>query len=72
MAAWAGAAAAQAGGSSSAATGGSSSAAMGGSSSAVYDEITGAALPPDLVRQARAEELKFMRDWGVWKRASIA
>jgi hypothetical protein len=37
----------------------------------VYDEITGAALPPDLVRQARAEELTFMREWGVWKRARI-
>jgi hypothetical protein len=35
----------------------------------VYDEITGAALPQDLVRQARAEEIKFMMDWGVWKRA---
>jgi hypothetical protein len=37
----------------------------------VYDEITGAALPPDLVRQARAEEIKFMLDWGVWKRALV-
>ena len=37
-----------------------------------YDEITGAALPPDLVRQARAEEVKFMLDWGVWERAPIA
>ncbi len=36
-----------------------------------YDEITGAALPPDLVKQARAEEIKFMLDWGVWKRALI-
>ncbi len=38
----------------------------------VFDEITGAALPPELVRQARAEELQFMRDWGVWKLARIA
>jgi hypothetical protein len=38
----------------------------------VYDEITGAALPPDLVRQARAEEINFMQSWGVWKRARIA
>ncbi len=38
----------------------------------VYDEITGAALPPDLVKQARAEELKFMREWGVWRRTPIA
>ncbi len=37
----------------------------------IYDEITGAALPPDLVRQARAEEVKFMLDWGVWERALI-
>jgi hypothetical protein len=38
---------------------------------AVYDEITGAALAPELVRQARAEEVKFMLDWGVWERALI-
>ncbi len=38
----------------------------------VYDEITGAALPPDLVKQARAEELTFMREWGVWRRTPIA
>jgi hypothetical protein len=37
-----------------------------------YDEITGAVLPPDLVRQARAEEVKFMLDWGVWERAPIS
>jgi hypothetical protein len=37
----------------------------------VYDEITGAALPPELVRQARAEEVKFMLDWGVWERALV-
>ncbi len=37
----------------------------------VYDEITGAALPPELVRQARAEEIKFMIDWGVWERALV-
>ncbi len=37
-----------------------------------YDEITGAVLPPELVRQARAEEIKFMLDWGVWERAPIA
>ncbi len=35
----------------------------------VYDEITGATLSPELVRQARAEEIKFMLDWGVWERA---
>jgi hypothetical protein len=29
-------------------------------------------LPPSLVRQARAEEIKFMLDWGVWERAPIA
>ncbi len=28
----------------------------------VYDEITGATLPPKLVQQARAEEIKFMLD----------
>jgi hypothetical protein len=38
----------------------------------VYDEITGAVLPPGLVQQARAEEIKFMLDWGVWERATIA
>ncbi len=37
----------------------------------VYDEITGAALPPRLVQQARAEEVKFMLDWGVWERALV-
>jgi hypothetical protein len=37
----------------------------------VFDEITGAALSPELVRQARAEEIKFMLNWGVWKRARI-
>jgi hypothetical protein len=39
---------------------------------AVHDEITGAVLPPHLVRQARAEEIKFMLDWGVWVRAPTA
>jgi hypothetical protein len=38
----------------------------------VYDEVTGAVLPPELVRQARAEEVKFMLDWGVWERAPIS
>jgi hypothetical protein len=38
----------------------------------VYDEITGAALPPGLVRQARAEEVQFMLDWGVWERALVS
>jgi hypothetical protein len=38
----------------------------------VYDEVTGAPLPPALVQQARAEEIQFMLDWGVWERASIA
>ncbi len=38
----------------------------------VYDEITGAALPPSLVQAARAEEIKFMLEWGVWQRAPIA
>ncbi len=37
----------------------------------VWDEITGAALSPELVRQARAEEIKFMLDWGVWERARV-
>ncbi len=37
----------------------------------MYDEITGAALSPELVRQARAEEVKFMLDWGVWERARV-
>ncbi len=37
----------------------------------VHDEITGATLPPELVRQARTEELTFMREWGVWRRARI-
>ena len=37
----------------------------------VYDEITGAALPPQLVQQARAEEIKFMLEWGVWERTLI-
>ncbi len=37
----------------------------------VYDEITGAALPPSLVQAARAEEIKFMLEWGVWERALI-
>ncbi len=34
-----------------------------------YDESTGAILPTSLVRLARAEEIKFMLDWGVWERA---
>jgi hypothetical protein len=37
-----------------------------------FDEITGAVLPPKLVQQARAEEIKFMLDWGVWERVPIA
>ncbi len=37
-----------------------------------FDEITGAVLPPLLVQQARAEEIKFMLDWGVWERAPIS
>ncbi len=37
-----------------------------------FDEITGAILPPLLVQQARAEELKFMSEWGVWERAPIS
>jgi hypothetical protein len=36
-----------------------------------YDEITGAVLPPALVQQARAEEIKFMLDWGVWERVPV-
>ncbi len=36
-----------------------------------YDEITGTTLPPELVKQARAEELKFMLNWGVWERALV-
>jgi hypothetical protein len=36
-----------------------------------FDEITGAVLPPKLVQQARAEEIKFMLDWKVWQRAPI-
>jgi hypothetical protein len=38
----------------------------------VYDEITGATLPPKLVQQARAEEVQFMLNWGVWTRALIS
>jgi hypothetical protein len=37
-----------------------------------YDEITGATLPADLVRKARAEEVDFMLKWGVWERAPVA
>jgi hypothetical protein len=37
-----------------------------------YDEVTGATLPPGLVREARAEELAFMRQWGVWERARVS
>ncbi len=37
-----------------------------------YDEITGAVLPPDLVRQARAEEVKFMLDRGGGQREPVA
>ena len=37
-----------------------------------FDEITGAVLPPKLVQQARAEEIKFMLEWGVWERAPIS
>ena len=37
-----------------------------------FDEITGAVLPADLVKQARAEEVKFMLEWGVWERALIS
>ncbi len=39
---------------------------------ATYDEITGAELPPALVQQARAEEIAFMIDWGVWEQALIS
>ena len=38
---------------------------------AVFDEITGATLPPEFVQQACAEEVKFMLDWGVWERALV-
>jgi hypothetical protein len=37
-----------------------------------FDEITGAVLPADLVKQARAEEVKFMLEWGVWERALVS
>jgi hypothetical protein len=37
-----------------------------------HDEITGAVLPPNLVKLARAEEIKFMLEWNVWERATIA
>ncbi len=37
----------------------------------IFDEITGAALPADLGRLARAATVKFMLDWGVWERALI-
>jgi hypothetical protein len=37
-----------------------------------YDEITGATLPPDLVKKARAEEVDFMLEWGVWERVPVA
>eukprot|EP00969_Alexandrium_andersonii_P349899 15432109-Alexandrium_andersonii.AAC.1 len=30
------------------------------------DDITGAALPPDLVAAARSEGIRFMESWGVW------
>ena len=43
-----------------------------GPSGETFDEITGAVLPPKLVQQARAEEIKFMLDWNVWERAPIA
>jgi hypothetical protein len=36
-----------------------------------FDEITGAVLPADLVKKARAEEVAFMLDWGVWERALL-
>eukprot|EP00969_Alexandrium_andersonii_P247164 10923105-Alexandrium_andersonii.AAC.1 len=30
------------------------------------DDITGAALPPELAMSARAEEIRFMQSWNVW------
>ena len=35
------------------------------------DDVSGEALPPDLVREARKEEIKFMQDWNVWEVRTI-
>ena len=35
-----------------------------------WDEISGAALPMDQVRKARAEEVTFMESWKCWQRVS--
>ncbi len=37
-----------------------------------FDENAGAVLPPLLVQQASAEEIKFMLEWGVWEHAPIS
>ena len=36
-----------------------------------YDDVSGEALPPDLTREARKEEIKFMQDWKVWEVRTI-
>ena len=41
-----------------------------GAGGALGDEISGAALPADLVRAARTEEVSFMEEWRCWERVS--
>eukprot|EP00969_Alexandrium_andersonii_P126633 5596603-Alexandrium_andersonii.AAC.1 len=38
----------------------------GGGPQHFRDDITGAALPPELASAARSEEIRFMESWGVW------
>ena len=36
-----------------------------------YDDVSGEMLPPDLTREARLEEIRFMQDWKVWEVRTI-
>ena len=35
-----------------------------------WDDVSGAVLPPEAVRAARAEEVAFMEGWDCWSRVS--
>ena len=39
----------------------------GGGSQSYWDDIAGAALPPELVSAARSEEIRFVESRGVWE-----
>ena len=44
----------------------------GGATPEVFDEYTGRALPPHLVRKSREEEIAMMEDWEVWDEVETA